>query len=235
MRSAQLIRPVALSEPPRWWQHLIWVAGAGTLSMAIAAVFAGLLHWPRNLYLVPYIGLSALLLTGYAAWSGVRVGEALVHNWGWGLLGATLCGVFSVQNVLSQPGTPPPQGPALAFAVVWLGLAYGTIDSLLLAVLPVYATWQALRLRGWTSRWLGRFAAGLSALLAGMLVVGLYHLGYTEFRNPTVLFIMLGVGAQSLAYLLTGSPLAAIGSHVAMHLAAVVWGIDSVMQLPPHS
>jgi hypothetical protein len=40
----------------------------------------------------------------------------------------------------------------------------------------------------------------------------------------------MGVGAQSLGYLLNRSPLAPVISHV----AAVLYGIATVSQLPPH-
>ena len=45
---------------------------------------------------------------------------------------------------------------------------------------------------------------------------------------------MIGVGTMSLAYLVSGNPLAAVLSHMAMHIAAVLQGADSVIQLPPH-
>jgi hypothetical protein len=39
---------------------------------------------------------------------------------------------------------------------------------------------------------------------------------------------------MSLAYIVTGNPIAAVISHVAMHIAAVLHGVETVMQLPPH-
>jgi hypothetical protein len=39
---------------------------------------------------------------------------------------------------------------------------------------------------------------------------------------------------MSLAYVLSANPLAALLSHIAMHIAAVLQGADSVIQLPPH-
>jgi hypothetical protein len=67
-----------------------------------------------------------------------------------------------------------------------------------------------------------------------MLVIGLYHLGYPEFRSAYVLAIMAGVGFQSLFYLLTRSALAPLISHVAMHITAVLVGLQTFSQLPPH-
>jgi hypothetical protein len=117
---------------------------------------------------------------------------------------------------------------------VWLGLIYGAVDALLLSVLPVYATWRAMSLLGWTQHWYGKVAVGALALVASMLVIESYHLGYPEFRGPQVLLVVVGVGVQSLGYLLSRSPLAPVVSHVAMHVAAVLYSIATVSQLPPH-
>jgi hypothetical protein len=45
---------------------------------------------------------------------------------------------------------------------------------------------------------------------------------------------LIGNAVLTLAYLLTGSSLAPIGGHVAMHIAAVLHGPGSAIQLPPH-
>jgi hypothetical protein len=61
-----------------------------------------------------------------------------------------------------------------------------------------------------------------------------YHLGYPEFRGPQVRAPMFGVGMMSLGYLLTTNPIAAVLSHAAMHIAAVLRGPATMVQLPPH-
>jgi len=45
---------------------------------------------------------------------------------------------------------------------------------------------------------------------------------------------LIGNGVMSLATLLTINPIAAVGAHIAMHIAAVLHGIDTAVQLPPH-
>jgi hypothetical protein len=39
---------------------------------------------------------------------------------------------------------------------------------------------------------------------------------------------------MSLAYLLTRNPVAPVLSHMAMHVAAVLFGLYTAVQLPPH-
>ena len=225
---------VSLPTRTTWWGHLLWVLGAAVLSMVVAAIFAGVLQLPRNLYLLFYFTSIGALLYGYVRWSGVEVWKGIRKHWVWGLLVGAIIGFFTVQTVLIQPASPSPQGAELVFDLVWLGVIYGVVDGLLLSVLPVYATWRAMSLLGWTERWYGKVGVGTVALVASMLVIALYHLGYPEFRGLQVLLVVVGVGVQSLGYLLSRSPLAPVVSHVAMHVAAVLYGIATVSQLPPH-
>jgi hypothetical protein len=108
------------------------------------------------------------------------------------------------------------------------------MDALLLTVLPVLATWQAFTLLNWTTNWPGKVLVGIMAVLASVLVTVAYHLGYPEYRETGLFGPVIGNTAMTLGYLITNNPLAAIFSHIAMHIAAVLHGPVSVIQLPPH-
>ena len=127
-----------------------------------------------------------------------------------------------------------PQGLQLAFDLVWLGLVYGLLDALFLSVLPIFAIWQAFSGLGWTGSWPKRLVVGIVALVASLLVTAAYHWGYPEYSGSKLLAPVVGNGVMSLAYLLTTNPLGAILSHMAMHVSAVLHGINTAVQLPPH-
>jgi hypothetical protein len=217
-----------------WWKHLLWVLAGAVLGFLVASVFAGLLHLPRSIYLIPYVLLVAAFLYGYVRWSKLAVGRCVRRRWGWGLLGGIIAGVFVVQSVLRQPSSSAPRALELVVDLSWLGIVYGAVDGLLLSVLPVLAVWEAMTTLGWTVRWPGRAGTGLLSLLASIIVVAAYHFGYPEFRGQQVMFPVFGVGVMSLAYIITGNPISAVISHVAMHMAAVLHGLQTVIQLPPH-
>ena len=217
-----------------WWANLVWIAAAAALGFTVAAVFAGVLQLPRAVYLVPYVGLTLAFSYAYIRWSGIDVRRAAVHHWVWGVVAAVIAGAFVVNNVLSQPASPAPSGIQLVGALLWLGVIYGTVDALLLSILPMAATWQALSALGWTGHWPGRIAAGILALVASIAVTMAYHLGYPEYRNASLTGPVIGNTVMSLASLLSMSPIGAIFSHIAMHSAAVLHGMETTVQLPPH-
>ena len=217
-----------------WYTYPAWIIVAGLLGFAISFVFAGLLRLPRRIFLVPHILFSGLFLYAFFRWSGIPLQEMIKHNWIWGLIGAALLAVFLVKNVYSQPASLRTKGVTFAFDILWLGVLYGLIDALLLSVLPVFATWQAFTLLGWTTSWPGKILVGLVAILASFLVTAAYHLGYPEYKGKGLMGPVIGNTTMTLGYLLTTNPLAAMLSHIAMHTAGVFHGPASVTQLPPH-
>ena len=238
--NAKLINPLSVGSTfplvhGTWWSYFLWIPTAALLGFALAAIFAGLLHLPRNIYLIPYVGLVSLFFYAFIRWSGLSVINLLRHNWYWGVIGAVLVGAFTVRNILSQPASARAEGLPLVFELLWVGVVYGLVDALLLSVLPVLATWQGFSVLGWTSSLLGKIFAGVIAILASLFVTVVYHLGYPECRavegiaGPTI-----GNGAMTLGYVLANNPIAAIFSHIAMHVAGVLHGPATVIQLPPH-
>ncbi len=216
------------------WLNLGWVLAAGLLGFTTSAVFSGWLHFARRLFLLPYFVLTGAFLYGFCYWSQLNLISLLTQNWYWGLLGGTIVGVFLVRTVRSQAASARSTGMGLVFDTVWVGLGYGAVDALFLNVMPVVAVWNGFSAVGWTDAWPGKIAAGLVALLASLLVTLLYHLGYPEFRNRKVTLVLLGNALITLAFLVSGNPLGAVVSHVAMHVAAVFQGPETMIQLPPH-
>jgi hypothetical protein len=217
-----------------WYAYLGWIAAAGFLGFAISSVFASFLHLPRKIFLLPYVGLSSLFLYAYLKWSGLSVPDLIWHHWVWGLVGASVLAAFTIKNILSQPASARAQGFALGFDLLWSGVIYGLVDALLLSVLPVLATWQAFSLLDLTTNWPGKLLAGGLGILASLFVTVAYHLGYPEYRGKGLFGPVIGNTMMTLGYLITTNPLAAVLSHMVMHITGVLRGPASVVQLPPH-
>jgi hypothetical protein len=218
----------------QWWGYLLWILAAGVLGFLITALFAGWLQMRRAWFLVPYTLTTGVFFVAFLNWSEIDLVSEFRQGWVWGVVGAGVVGVFVTKNVLAQPSYPRREGPALWVELLWFGVVYGVVDALLLSVIPVLAMWQSLDSVGWTKSWPGLVVTGVSALLASIFVTTAYHLGYPEFRGPEIRSPVIGNGMMTLAYVITGNPFSAVLSHVAMHMAAVVHGLETTVQLPPH-
>lgn len=211
-----------------------WVAAASVIGFAISAVFAGWLRLSRSRFLIPYVLLAGVFLYTFFSLNAIDFPALLAKNWPWGILAGLLLSVFLILNVRSQPASRQTEGPALLFDLTWAGLIYGIIDALFLNVMPVVAIWAGTSQYAWASTFLGKIGVGALALLASLLVTLTYHVGYPEFRNKSVRLVLVGNSLITLAFLLTGSPWGSLLSHPIMHLAAVLQGAETTLQLPPH-
>jgi hypothetical protein len=217
-----------------WWAYGLWILAAGAVGLLVSSLFSSVLHVPRNGFLVPYTVIVGAFLDGYRRWSKVDISQYMRHHWGWGFIGAVMVSMVMVVGVLQQPASPRPHGVELLFALVWAGVIYGTLDALLLTVMPVLAIqhmWEQLGIR---QHWWGRLASAVAALAASLFVTAAYHWGYAEFRGPGVVQPLIGNALITLGYLLTMHPVTPVVAHVAMHIAAVMHGMESTVQLPPH-
>jgi hypothetical protein len=209
-----------------------WILALAVAGFALSWLGAGVARLNRDALVLVYAVMLGALLLSYLESTGARLRASLTRRWRGGLVAGVAVGVLLILNVGSQPREPGPEGVQLAWSVMWLGIVYGVVDALLLSVMPVwivYAEWT-----GRSTTWPDRLRRAALALGASLLITAAYHLGYEEFRGPALVQPLIGNGLLTLAFLLTGSPAAALVGHVIMHTAAVLHGIHSTVQLPPH-
>jgi hypothetical protein len=207
---------------------VVWVLAASILGFAISAVFSSWLKLSRRRFLIPYVALTSAFLIWFLRANKIDVASLLIQNWVWGIVAGVAVGAFLVHNVRSQPSSRHSRGGELALDIGWLGLAYGIVDALFLNVMPVLAVYLQF---GGTGSWL---LEAVTATLASLLVTFTYHIGYREFRNKSVILVLVGNALITLAYVLSANPLGAVLSHTAMHVAATLRGPETTIQLPPH-
>jgi hypothetical protein len=100
--------------------------------------------------------------------------------------------------------------------------------------MPVLAIQAVFAGTSWANTLLGKIGLGVLAMLGSLLITLTYHLGYPEFRNKKIVKVLVGNSIMTLAVLLAGNPLGALISHPVMHIAAVLRGPETTIQLPPH-
>lgn len=210
-----------------------WIVGAALFGFTSSALLASMLGLPRDVFVGFHAAMVAGFCAGFLRIERIDPGVQLRRRWLAGLLVGALAGALLARTVLLQPASPRPAGGALAWALLWDGGLYGIADALLLSVVPVLAVYgsrPAGELRNPAARW----RWGLAALLASLFITAGYHVGFTEFRGSALLAPLIGNGLVTLSYLVSGSPVAPLLSHAVMHAAAVLHGMATTAQLPPH-
>lgn len=234
MRSANQPTWIANGTEESITTHLTWLIGAAVVGFLVPFLLVHLLAVSRNLFVAGHAMIFGAFLFTYARWAKIRPIRFLLRHPLLGLLAALIAGGFTVNFVLSQPGSSGVEGLMLLFGILWLGVVYGIVDGLLLTVMPVYAVWCIGTRLGWMTSWPGRIVVGGLALLASLAVTAAYHLGFPEFQGPEVIQPVIGNAIFTLAFLLSGSPLAPLLAHMAMHIAAAVHAYGTSIPLPPH-
>lgn len=213
-------------------QSLIWLMIACFIGFLVPAIFSMGLRWERSLFLVPYVMTIALFLAVYFSKQPISLRE-LLEPWRVGIIGVAVATVFLMWKVQQFPPSAVPEGSQLVLTLVWVGVMYGAIDGLLLNVFPVLIVYRAWPVAVNQSRQM-LITRCLLALAASIVVTVAYHLGYTEFHGVSMFWVIAGMSIITSTYLLTGSPISAIVTHIIMHSAAVLHGAETVLMLPPH-
>jgi hypothetical protein len=224
--------PVRLSAPVR--TQVPWIVAGLALGFLVPFVFADRLGLGRDLYYLVY-GIAVLCFLGAWAWATEQpLREQVARRWRLTIGLAALAAAVLVAIVLARDPTARPAGLTLAGGLVWRGLAYGAIDGLLLSSFPILAVFAAFKGTRLREHRRGKLAIGAIALATSLLMTGVYHVGYSDFRSAKVRNPLAGDVVWSLPTLLTLNPIGAPISHAALHVAAVLHTYKTDLFLPPH-
>jgi hypothetical protein len=212
-----------------WLQAASWLVGLLGVGFLVSWLATDVGHTPRRRYILVLAMVTVALTGGYLAWAGIGIGEWVTYNAGWGLLGGAIVAVPVARGITRLPATRPARQASPA-TLAWEGLVYGIAEGVLLSALPTAVSWHAADAAGWTATGPGVVATWIVALLASVAMIVVHHLGYRDFRNRRMLPAIGGCGLLTVSFLATGSVLAPVIGHVAMHIA----GIEHGVELPPH-
>ncbi len=217
------------SEPSDPAGSLIWLLAIIVASFLVSWLFATRWRVRRGPYIAVLSMLTIGLTAGYLLWLGVAAGDVLATAWAAGLAAGAVAGAITALAMTRMPATLHRRGADEGIAFAWEGLVYGVTEGVLLSALPAFVAWQMIHALGWSGT-AGDVGLWLVALLASVAVIVVHHLGYWEYRNRSLVPIVIACGLLTVAFLLTGSVLAPIVGHVVMHSAAIAHGTE----LPPH-
>lgn len=202
----------------------LWTLLAAATGFAASFVSRSLLQLSRPWFVAVYAILVLGCFGFYARTTRLSVLAQFRRRWLAGAIGGVVAGAYLIRNA----GGPPPTGAGRMVDLLWLGVANGALDALLLTVLPVLALYGSRSTHALASH-RSRLAWAAVALIGATIVTAAFHVGFPAYRGARLL---QPIGANlliTLAYLLTGSPVAALVAHILLQVAAVVHGVGPVI------
>ena len=209
--------------------RLRWPAVAAAAAFATSAVGTSLLHLSRPLFVAVWAAVVTMTILAWVMSEGWNPMVQVRRRWVSGLVVGGMVGGALAVALTRSPGSASGGGVG---TVVWLGIVYGAADAIMLSIVPVLSVYGARPGDdlGHSSR---IRMAGL-ALAASIVIAAAWHLGFAEFRSAALMKPLLANLVVTMAYLLSGSPLAPIVAHVILHTTAVLNGSGAGGPLPPH-
>lgn len=214
--------------------QLIWLGILAGMLLAVPFVTVSLLGLSRPVFVTVHVVVTGAVIIAFARQTNLHLQDLLVR-WPLGLVVGALASAYVISYVLNFPYSPVPDGPALILNIAGLGIAYAIVDAFALSVLPVLIVWQIAERLGWASSFAGIGVTVLLSLLASIGLTLAYHAGFPEFQSIAIVAPVIGNLIFTLAYLVSGSPVAPLLSHVALHVTAVLFAFHTSLPLPPHA
>lgn len=224
MRTQTTFRPSlaqpgpASRRPPRSLRLWAWLAGAAALFFTLPFVGTDVGGLEPDLYYLIYFTVAVGWFAAFAYTYRLQLMPLWRHRLGASLTVGAAAGAGVAVMIFNQAGTNHPDGPRFWLEVGWRGVVYGTVDAITLFVFPAAVAYLLLRGNRTTRRRKVGFAA--LALALSYLVTVTYHLGYSEYRDDTLRYPLIGASVAAVPTVVTGNPVGAVLTHATMHVAA---------------
>ncbi len=213
--------------------HVLWYVGGAGLGFATPYIFTSAIDLQPDLYYLVYFAVTMAFLCAYTATMRVNTPELFQRSWKWSAAIGLPVSAFLVLGVLSRDSTDGPQGLYAVFEVLWRGLAYGIVDALLLTAFPGLVALALLRYN--IAGIARRFLFALMTLPLVLIITGVYHLAYEQFREDGIGGPEFGNAVISVPMLATANPIGSVIAHASMHVAADIHVYETDLYLPPQT
>jgi hypothetical protein len=221
--------PRALSEAVR---HLVWFAFVCVVAFLVPYFGVSLLDLQHDVFYLVYFAVTIALVATYVRVEQVDVAPIFRHRWRWSLGLGVVLAAFLVFNVFnSEDATGRPDGAYFVFELLWRGVGYGLIDTLLLTIFPCFVAYKLLHGRVDGLKGKLRFTALTLPLV--LIVTATYHWGYPQYREDGLSRPETGNVLISIPAFATANPVGSIVAHVSQHVAAVDHAYESEIFNPP--
>jgi hypothetical protein len=223
--------PVARAVPQPIRQ-LAWFAVVCAVAFFIPYLGISVLGLQHDLFYLAYFAVTLALLASYVRGEHVDVAAVFRRRWQWSLgLGVVLAAILVVNVFNTEHATARPHGLYFVFELLWRGVGYGVIDTLLLTVFPCLVAYQLLH--GHVGGLTGKLRLTAVMLPLVIIITATYHLGYPQYRQNGISWPETGNVLISIPTFATANPIGSIVAHVSQHIAAVTHSYESRIFNPP--
>ena len=213
-------------------RQLAWFAAVCLVAFLVPYFGVSVLDLQHDLFYLVYFVVTITLVATYVRVEQVDAAVILRRRWGWSLGVGLVLAAFLVFNVFNtEDATARPHGAYFVFELVWRGLGYGVIDTLLLTIFPCFVAYKLLhgRVNGLKGKL--RFTAVTLPLV--LVLTATYHWGYPQYRADGLSRPETGNVLISIPTFATANPVGSIVAHVSQHVAAVTHAYESEIFNPP--
>ncbi len=217
---------------PEVVRHFVWFAVVCAVAFLVPYLGVSVLDLQHDLFYLVYFAVTVALIAGYVSVEKVDVAAILRRNWRWSLGVGAVFAVFLVFNVFNTAdSTRRPHGAYFVFELLWRGVGYGLIDTLLLTAFPCFIACKLLH--GQVEGLGGKLRFSLVTLPLVIVITATYHLGYPQYRQDGLSRPETGNVLISIPTLATANPAGSFVAHVSQHVAAVTHAYESKIFNPP--
>ena len=213
-------------------RHLVWFVLVCVVAFLVPYLGVSVLDMQHDAFYLVYFTITIALIASYIRVEQVDVAEVFRFRWRWSLgIGVVLAAFLAFNVFNTEHATARPHGAYFAFELLWRGVGYGLIDTLLLTVLPCLVAYRLLHGRVGGFKGKLRFTALCLPLV--IIVTATYHLGYPQYRQDGLNRPETGNVLISIPTFATANPVGSFVAHVSQHVAAVTHAYESKIFNPP--
>jgi hypothetical protein len=217
---------------PEALRYVAWFALVCGVAFMIPYLGVSVLDLQHDVFYLVYFAVTIALVATYARVERVDVGEIFRGRWRWSLVVGVAVGGFLVFNVFkTSDGTARPHGAYFVFELLWRGVGYGMIDTLLLTIFPCFIAYKLLH--GYVDGLKGKLRFTALSLPLVLIVTATYHWGYPQYRQDGLSRPETGNVLISIPTFATANPLGSVVAHVSQHVTAVSHAYESRIFNPP--
>jgi hypothetical protein len=221
--------PRAIPEAAR---HLVWFSVVCVVAFLIPYLGVSVLDLQHDLFYLVYFAVTIGVVATYVRVEQVDVAAIFRCRWRWSLGIGVVLAAFLVFNVFNtEDVTARPQGAYFVFELLWRGVGYGLIDTLLLTIFPCFVAYKLLH--GRVDGLKGKLRLTALTLPLVLLVTATYHWGYPQYRQDGLSRPETGNVLISIPTFATANPVGSIVAHVSQHVTAVTHAYESRIFNPP--